>query len=317
MRGVASGRPDRTAGGRIGARGQRRIVGLAVLATVAALTLTPKIGDDAGAQAANASYQPFSCAQSGGTAQGRRNDIQLNTGGSFNAAGRVYPCLAGAKWHLETGNVTTSSPDVAIGQIRNAYGRALPSAVKFAAAGDRTDLVQLVFSNLLICSDDNTPVAECPASGTKDIQLYAESAGTPDPKPVDPYRLTIKPDQAITLGGDGVWTEVLATPDSTFTVPGSQVPLGALGCSVAGGTFRGGILGFGGTCQLTASAFAGGLVQFLTGGSSFTLLGLKLDFYYLVSHKASPTDPYTEVPSDGSGNPLNSIQLPNTTISVG
>lgn len=301
-------------------RRQRLLVVLAVLAVAAAAVLVPRVGDDARGQAQSGGYQPFACDQPGSAnPQQRRQEVQLDNGsGDFNAAGRTYPCLAGVRWHLQSGNVTTSNPDAAIGQIRTAYGRKFPGTVYYAAAGSRTDLYQVAFSGLQFCTSRTNPVSACPAAGTTDIQLYADSGDAPAPKSATPYRLTIKPDQAITIGGTGVWTEVLATASSSFTVPVAQLPTAThLACGIVGGTARGGFLGIGGTCELSAEDFAGGLAQWLGGGSNYTLLGVNLDFFYLVTHRQNPTDPYTQVPVDGSGNPLNSVQLPNTTISVG
>lgn len=305
---------------RLTVRRQRLLVLSAVLVLASAAVLLPRVDDGAHGQAQNGAYQPFACDQAGSTnPQQRRQDVQLDNGaGDFNAAGRMYPCLAGVRWHLQSGNVATSDPGTAIGQIRTAYGRKFPGTVYYAAAGSRTDLYQVAFSGLQFCTGDTTPVGACPASGTTDIQLYADSGDAPSPKPAAPYRLTIDPDQAITIGGAGVWTEVLATASSSFTVPVAQLPTAThLACGLVGGTARGGFLGIGGTCELSAEDFAGGLAQWLGGGENYTLLGVNLDFYYLVTHRQNPSDPYTQLPIDGSGNPLNSIQLPDTTISVG
>lgn len=298
---------------------QRLLVGLAVLALAAAAVLAPRSGDGALGQAPSSAHQPFACDQPGSSnPQQRRQEIQLDNGsGDFNASGRMHPCLAGVRWHLQSGNVATSDSGAAIGQIRTAYGRKFPGTVYWAAAGSRTDLYQVAFSGLQFCTGDTTPVGACPSAGTTDIQLYADSADAPAPKSAGNYRLTIDPDQAITIGGSGVWTEVLATASSSFTVPVAQLPTAThLACALVGGTARGGFLGIGGTCELSAADFAGDLAQWLGGGENYTLLGVNLDLYYLVTHRQNPSDPYTQVPVDGSGNPLNSIQLPNTTISV-
>ncbi|QSR28165.1 hypothetical protein CFH99_21315 [Nocardioides aromaticivorans] len=300
-------------------RRQRWLVLGAILVVATASVLLPRTGDRALGQGRSSAYQPFACDQPGSAdPQQRRQEVQLDNGaGDFNAAGRMHPCLAGVRWHLQSGSVTTSDPGLAIGQIRTAYGRKFPNTVYYAAAGSRTDLYQVAFSGLQFCTGDTTPVAACPASGTNDIQLYADSGDAPAPKAAGNYRLTIDPDQAITIGGSGVWTEVLATANSSFTVPVAQLPTAThLACGLVGGTARGGFLGIGGTCELSASDFAGDLAQWLGGGENYTLLGVNLDFYYLVTHRQNPSDPYTQVPVDGSGNPLNSIQLPNTTISV-
>lgn len=298
---------------------QRLLVGLAVLALAAAAVLAPRSGDGALGQAPSSAHQPFACDQPGSSnPQQRRQEIQLDNGsGDFSAAGRMHPCLAGVRWHLQSGNVATSDSGAAIGQIRTAYGRKFPGTVHWAAAGSRTDLYQVAFSGLQFCTGDTTPVSACPSAGTTDIQLYADSADAPAPRSASNYRLTIDPDQAITIGGSGVWTEVLATANSSFTVPVSQLPTAThLACALVGGTARGGFLGIGGTCELSAADFAGDLAQWLGGGENYTLLGVNLDLYHLVTHRQNPSDPYTQVPVDGSGNPLNSIQLPNTTISV-
>lgn len=298
---------------------QRLVVVLAVLSVAVAAIVLPGPGDDARGQARSSAYQPFACDQPGSSdPQQRRQEIQLDNGaGDFTAAGRMYPCLAGVRWHLQSGNVTTSSTTPAIGQIRTAYGRKFPNTVFYAAAGSRTDLYQLAFSSLQFCTGDTTPIGACAPGGTTDIQLYADSADAPGPKSAANYRLTIDPDQAITIGGSGVWTEVLATANSSFTVPVAELPTAThLACALVGGTARGGFLGIGGTCELSASDFAGDLAQWLGGGENYTLLGVNLDLYYLVTHRQNPSDPYTQIPVDGSGNPLNSIQLPNTTISV-
>lgn len=304
---------------RLSVRRQRWLVLAAILVVAAAAVLVPRTGDRALGQGRSSAYQPFPCDQPGSTdPQQRRQEVQLDNGaGDFNATGRMHPCLAGVRWHLQSGNVTTSDPGLAIGQIRTAYGRKFPITVYYAAAGSRTDLYQVAFSGLQFCTGDTTPVGACPSSGTNDIQLYADSGDAPAPKSASNYRLTIDPDQAITIGGSGVWTEVLTTANSSFTVPVAQLPTAThLACGLVGGTARGGFLGIGGTCELSASDFAGDLAQWLGGGENYTLLGVNLDFYYLVTHRQNPSDPYTQVPVDGSGNPLNSIQLPNTTISV-
>lgn len=301
-------------------RRQRWLVLAAVLLVAVVTVLLPRTDDRALGQGQNSAYQPFPCDQPGSTnPQQRRQEVQLDNGaGEFNAAGRMHPCLAGVRWHLQSGNVATSDSGAAIGQIRTAYGRKFPNTVYYAAAGSRTDLYQVAFSGLQFCTGDTTPVGACPPSGTTDIQLYADSGDAPAPRSATSYRLTIDPDQAITIGGAGVWTEVLATANSSFTVPVAQLPTAThLACGLVGGTARGGFLGIGGTCELSAADFAGDLAQWLGGGENYTLLGVNLDFYYLVTHRQNPSDPYTQVPVDGSGNPLNSIQLPNTTISVG
>lgn len=301
-------------------RRQRWLVLAAVLLVAVVTVLLPRTDDRALGQGQNSAYQPFPCDQPGSTnPQQRRQEVQLDNGaGEFNAAGRMHPCLAGVRWHLQSGNVATSDSGAAIGQIRTAYGRKFPNTVYYAAAGSRTDLYQVAFSGLQFCTGDTTPVGTCPPSGTTDIQLYADSGDAPAPRSATSYRLTIDPDQAITIGGAGVWTEVLATANSSFTVPVAQLPTAThLACGLVGGTARGGFLGIGGTCELSAADFAGDLAQWLGGGENYTLLGVNLDFYYLVTHRQNPSDPYTQVPVDGSGNPLNSIQLPNTTISVG
>lgn len=300
-------------------RRQRWLVLLTVLALGAAALLLPRVGDEALGQPLSSAAQPFACDQPGSSdPQQRRQDIQLDNGnGDFNAAGRMYPCLAGVRWHLQSGNVATSDASAAIGQIRTAYGRKFPNTVYYAAAGSRTDLYQVAFSGLQFCTAKGSPVSTCPTAGTTDIQLYGDSTDAPAPKAAKNYRLTIDPDQAITIGGPGVWTEVLATGDSSFTVPVAQLPTAThLACGLVGGTARGGFLGIGGTCELSASDFAGGLAQWLGGGKDYTLLGINLDLYYLVTHRENASDPYTQLPVDGSGNPLNSIQLPSTTISV-
>lgn len=312
-------RPDGVLPGQLTIGRQRLVVVLAILAVAATTILVPRPGDGARGQAQSNAYQPFACDQPGSSnPQQRRQEIQLDNGaGDFNAAGRMYPCLAGVRWHLQSGNVTTSSTTPAIGQIRTAYGREFPNTVYYAAAGSRTDLYQMAFSGLQFCTGDTTPISACAPTGTKDIQLYADTADAPGPKAATNYRLTITPDQAITIGGSGVWTEVLATANSSFTVPVAELPTAThLACGLVGGIARGGFLGIGGTCELSASDFSGTLAQWLGGGENYTLLGINLDLYYLVTHRQNPTDPYTQIPVDGSGNPLNSIQLPNTTISV-
>lgn len=308
-----------TLSGQPSVRTQRLVVVLAVLTVAAATVLLPRSGDGALGQAPTSAHQPFSCDQPGSSnPQQRRQDIQLDNGsGDFSAAGRMYPCLAGVRWHLQSGNVATSNTTPAIGQIRTAYGRKFPGTVYWAAAGSRTDLYQVAFSGMQFCTGDTTPVGACPPAGTTDIQMYADSADAPGPKSATDYRLTIDPDQAITIGGAGVWTEVLATADSSFTVPVAELPTAThLACALVGGTPRGGFLGIGGTCELSAANFAGDLAQWLGAGENYTLLGVNMDLFYLVTHRQNPTDPYTQVPVDESGTPLNSIQLPNTTISV-
>ena len=69
-----------------------------------------------------------------------------------------------------------------------------------------------------------------------------------------------------------------------------------------------------GTCKITLGSF--GNFNWLIGGNTFRVIGVNLTFYYLVTHRNAPTDPYTQPPVDGSGNPLDSIKLPNTRIFV-
>ncbi|MBO0843235.1 MAG: hypothetical protein J2O46_08620 [Nocardioides sp.] len=294
-------------------RRQRLVVIVALALFVMSFSAWPRTDDPrarADAQAQSDAYQPFQC-RAGTSGQGHRQNLTLDNGsGGFNASGHMYPCVSGVEWTFSAGDVNSSGSTV-VASINKVYAQQAP-AMSFAAAGSRSDLYQLSFDSLVF------------NSAATNIRLGANSASTyASPKPATPYNLTITPDGPITIGGSGVTTEVWATGASSFTVPASQLPcLGVVVfgvCGGLGGTLLCAAVGtvHGNNCQIQLSTFGSNLVQLLTKGSNWSIIGLDLHFDYLVTHRPNPSDPYTQQPVDGSGNPLSSIQLPNTTVNVG
>ncbi|NHA01447.1 hypothetical protein G5V59_20900 [Nocardioides sp. W3-2-3] len=222
----------------------------------------------------------------------------------------MYPCLAGVRWHLQSGNVATSDASAAIGQIRTAYGRKFPNTVYYAAAGSRTDLYQVAFSGLQFCTAKGAPVSTCPTAGTTDIQAVRRQHGRSRaqgreelpahhrPRPGHHHRRSGRVDRGARDGGQARSRSRSRSrrPPRTWPAGWSAAPPAAASWASAA------------PASLSASDFAGGLAQWLGGGKDYTLLGINLDLYYLVTHRENASDPYTQVPVDGSGNPLNSIQ---------
>src|SRR5690606_22991986 len=136
------------------------------------------------------------------------------------------------------------------------------------------------------------------------------SSGTANPKPKVDYVLRLKPDGPATMGGNGVITDLVVTGDSKFSVDVNQVTAGTLGCTLAGGSVIGGVLGIGAhTCQgVTVSSMAG--LAWITGVKSYSIRQLDMQFHYLSTHAGNTTDPYTQPPMNG-GVPANSLSFPN------
>jgi len=218
---------------------------------------------------------------------------------------------------MQAGNLSDSDTSHVIASVHGINARALSPNVFFASSNSAA-LYQLAFKDLVF-SDD--------VASYGPIRLTADSTTSPDVQSPVAHTLGISPDGPITIGGSGVRTEVVATGDSYFAIPWSKVEdmsaladlVGKSSICTAGND--------GDVCKIKLSTLAGSgsglfgsliaaIVSSLAQGGDFNLINLNLDFYYLWTHRMDGSDPYTNVPIDGSGSPLNSIQLPNTTITV-
>ncbi|WP_331142240.1 hypothetical protein [Nocardioides sp.] len=311
---------------------QRFVVGLAlwILAAVAIL-LVPN--DGAGAvNSIGPNYQPLQCSQGTNTQQ-RRQTVNLSNdsvNGEISGT-NAYPCLAGVPWKFEaglnnfsTGNGTaqgTQDPYV-IARVDGIYAKNPDNDFYYAASGS-APLYQIAFKALNLCSGSGQPVSGCElgvnnldGNNRNDVALYASSAGTPDPKPAKPYVLRFAPDGPITLGGNGVITDVIADGASSFSVGPENITAGGTGCQIAGGTkyHNNDLFATMHTCQgIKLESMAG--LAWILGVQTFYIKQLNLSFQYLITHGGTTTDPYSDPPG-GVSSPLTSVQLPNTRITV-
>lgn len=311
---------------------QRVLVFVSVFALVAAALLWPSTGDRAAGQAQSAAKQPYNC----GT---QRNSLALSNAGS---GATMYPCLSGVMWRMQAGSLAGSDITKVVATIDGASAPGT-ATVKYAASGVQQTLYHVAFSNLTFCSVLNSvPVNPCqpPVAGGstagdwQQLRLTAASSTVPAPGPSVPYTWTIDPDVAMTVGGNGVWTDLWATGDSTITVRLQDVDTAAGLLGVLTGNGAGtcdeaalladpdpirhggspGFLGIGGnnngTCEIKVQAF--NQLNWLVGGSGFRITGMDIKFAYLATHTASVTDPYnpSQAPTGAA------IQLPATTIEV-
>jgi len=299
---------------------QRLVVVLALFVVILAVVAWPgNVGTSAVAQDQSDAYQPFHC-QQGTTAQQRRQAIQQKGSGTdqnFNGSGYARPCVSGVKWHMQAGNLSDSNTSDVIASVHGINARSLTDKVFFAGSGSQA-LYQLAFKDLVFADNvaDYGP-----------IRLTADSATSPDVQSPTAHTLSITPDGPITIGGSGVRTEVVATGDSYFAIPWAKVQeMSGLADLVGKGSIC--TAGYSGNvCKIKLSTLAGSgsgllgsliaaIVSSLAQGGDFNLINLNLDFYYLWTHRMDGSDPYTNIPVDGAGSPLNSIQLPKTTITV-
>jgi hypothetical protein len=304
----------------------QRLVVFAMLWLIAAAAVwfVPWGGTAAQAQSQSSAYQPFACAQSGGG--NRRQTVPLaNANVNGTTSGVFYPCISGVPWRFQAGDLSNfnnnSADGIDIAYVNGVYSKTNPT-IYWASSGS-SGLYGVAFKDLQICTGSNTPASGCTLSASNtdsatnnDVALYADSSGTASPKPKTNYVLRIAPNGPITIGGNGVITDLLATGGSRFSVNMGDVLAGSIGCTAAGGGVIGGTFGVGAhTCQgITVSALNS--LSWLTGVASYHIRELDLTFYYLATHAGSTADPYTQPPVDSSGNPLDSIQLPNTRITV-
>ncbi|MBM9462126.1 hypothetical protein JL108_01620 [Aeromicrobium sp. YIM 150415] len=301
---------------------QRVVVLGALLALVIGLvTWVAGDADRAEANSQSNAYQPFTCSQPGNAnPQQRRQAVPLKStsGNGFenrNSGTRMFPCLSGVQWHMTAGNPTTSNTGAIVADVKGINTQ--NAQTYYLAADGSRSLYQLAFRDLTFRSN----VAQHGAP-----VLSASSQTAPDPKPAAGHTLAIKPDGPMTVGGPGVRTELLATGDSWFALPWSQITAMSFLANVVG---KGAICTAGSSgdvCRIRLQTLAGGgsgllgqliaaIVSSLAQGGDFSIIALDLKFDYLWTHDMDASrDPYVHPP--GGANPLNSIQLPNTTITV-
>ena len=313
-----------------GVGAQRSLALGSVLALLVTLLLWPQLSEQAAGQAADAGKQPYGC----GT---QRNSLTLANAGS---GATMYPCVSGVLWRMQAGTVTGSDISKVVATISAASAPG-QQTVKYAGGGSQS-LYHVAFSNLTFCSANGTPVTPCQppvaggstASDWQQLRLTADSATAPAPTAAQPHVLTIDPDVAMTVGGNGVWTDLWATGDSRISVRLQDVDTAAGLLGVLTGNGAGtcdaaslltdpdpvrhggdpGLFGLGGnnngTCEIQVAAFAG--LNWLVGGSGFQITGMDLKFAYLVTHTNSVTDPYDPAQAPGGA----SVKLPDTSITV-
>lgn len=307
-------------------RVQRHLVGGAIYIMIAAFLAWPMVVDNAVAQPQSNAQQPYECSQPGNSnPQQRRQSLPLTTTSGGTGSGTMYPCLSGVPWTFRLGNPNGSSDQEIIAVAGNVYS---PGArtLYWAADGNSSNLYQVAFSGLNLCTGNNTPVSGCriavnnvDSNPNNNLDLYASTVGmSGQPRPAEDYTLRFLSDSAITIGGNNVFTDLWATGNSTFSVDLSDIPVGAIGCTIAGGSVAGSNPLFGSDTRVCRNVQVSSLsgLNWLVGGSNYRIIGMDLNFYYLVTHRSNPTDPYTQPPIDGSGNPLSSIHLPNTWVTV-
>lgn len=298
-----------------GTGARRTLVYLLLIATIVALAW-PYLGIDGGraaaqTQASDAGYLPDDCGKwsSSTTETGsNRQALQLSVdSGSGNSLANtyMYPCVSGVRWELKANVVgLTSYNSNMYAYVTGVYAPNAPT-ITYAAGNQSEQWYHVMFGNLFFCSSNTSP-----CQGARTGITLATIKGTPSTAPTSNYTLSITPAGAFTIGGSGVYTDLWTTAGSAMNVWASDIPAGTLGCAIGGTTvYSGGLFGPY-TCTAQISAFSN--LSWLLGGSSFHINALDLVFSYLVTHKQDPTDPYDPAQAPGT----NSIQLPNTTISV-
>ncbi|OUZ08559.1 hypothetical protein BHE97_12835 [Aeromicrobium sp. PE09-221] len=301
---------------------QRFIVLGALLALVTGLvTWVAGDADPAEANSQSNAHQPFDCSQPGtGNPQQRRQTIPLKStsGNGFenrNSGTRMFPCLSGVQWRMTAGDPSTSDTGAIVADVRGINTQ--NAHTYYLAADGSRSLYQLAFRDLTFrpnVAQHGAPV------------LTADSRTAPDPRPAAGHTLTIKPDGPMTVGGPGVRTELIATGDSWFALPWSQITAMSFLANVVG---KGAICTAGSSgdvCRIRLQTLAGGgsgllgqliaaIVSGLAQGGDFSIIAFDLTFDYLWTHDMDASrDPYVHPP--GGANPLNSIRMPNTTIMV-
>jgi hypothetical protein len=299
---------------------QRTVAFGAMLLAVTAVLYWPEIRDGAGsaiAQTQDNSYQPFNCGQAGSSnPQQRRQNLQLNGTGGGAANGHAYPCISGVQWKLKAGTTSSSTagPSNIIAVISAAYSTIYSSPIYWAGTGSSSNLVQVSIAGLQFCNGSLNLTANgygcTPSLTARNIQLYADSSTGQGYVPKTPYVLNIIPSGPITVGGNGMQTDIFGVGSSLIATDLAALPSFPFGqagnCATVGGTATGNM------CTLSLSSFSGSLAQTLAGGGTFPLFGMDLTFYYLITHTGSTTNPYN--PLEVSGN---SVTLPNTRLVVG
>lgn len=295
---------------------RRTLVYLALLATVVALAW-PYLGIDGGraaaqSQASDAGYLPDDCGkwssattETGSNRQALQLSVDSGSGNSL-ANSYMYPCVSGVRWELKanTGGLTSYNSNM-YAYVTGVYAPNSPN-ITYAAGNQTEQWYHVMFGNLFFCSSNTSP-----CQGARTGITLSTIKGTPSTAPSSNYALNIIPSGAFTIGGSGVYTDLWTTGSSAMNVWSSDIPAGFAGCAIGGTTtYPSGFLSLSGTCTAQISAFAN--LSWLLGGSSFHINALDLVFSYLVTHKQDPTDPYDPAQAPAT----NSIQFPNTTISV-
>ncbi len=302
-------------------KNQRRLVFGALYAlAAAAIWFLPIVDMPAQAQARNEAYTPFACANT--TGGNNRATLPLTKSGGSHGTGTMYPCLAGVPWNLKVGNLLSTTDHDVIVVADNVYAPSIPT-VKFAANGS-ISLYQMSLAGMQLCLGRSAPSGNCwigvnnlDANVNNNAVISASSAAAPSfPKPATNYTLKFTPDSGMTIGGAGVLTDLWVTSASRFSVSMENIPFAA--CSTAGGTSAGENPFFGEDTRVCQNIPISKLnsLDWLVGGADYKIVGMDLTFHYLATHRNDPADPYTQPPVDSSGNPLNSIKMPNTTVTT-
>ena len=318
---------------------QRLVVVTAIALLIMSSALWPSPDDRAEANSQNNSYQPFQCDQPGSSnPQQRRQVVPLkNSGdnGTFQSrlfGTRMFPCLSGTRWTLTAGEPNGSSTTNVAADVRGIYANSSDGncdsnkgfTYYYAATGSMC-LFQIAFSDLVF--RDNVASFGAPV-------LSARSTTVPAPSAKVAHTLRIAPDGPFTVGGPGVKTNLLTTGDSWVAIPWRTVTnLAGILIIAAGLTTTSQknticTAGWNGdSCRMKIRTLAGdgtggwndlvtAILSGLAAGGDYNILAANLEFYYLFTHDNNAgNDPYV-YPPGGTTNPLNSIQLPNTTITV-
>ncbi len=330
-------------------RVQRAVVFTALWVVAAAFVWFVPFGEGGFGQSANAQpqsndYQPFQCASGGTTGQGKRASVTLSNNNVNGTSGGVaYPCISGVPYRFQVGNLTSQTANSVDGRmvakVEGIYAQGSQSA-NWAANGNPS-LVRMAFRGLTVCNGTTPSGCSSPginnndANTWNDMAMYASpvpgvvqvytannnnnlsNVTATNPRPTKDYVLRFAPDGPVTIGGSGVVTDLLADPNSRFSIQNNQIAISGTGCSTAGGnTVGASFLNLTNhTCQgIPASGLTNPLVQWLGGVADYNIRQLDLTFFYLINHSGTG-DPYTTFPMTG-GSPANSISLPNTRISV-
>jgi hypothetical protein len=287
-----------------GVRTQRWIVLGALLLLMAAVVAVPQLRNDAGAttQAQVQPYLPFPCLGAGQTAwPGRRQTMPLydtsrkdgsSTSTSATDPGVMYPCVSGVQWQFTFGKTSDSTQRGQVNQVQIEKNN--PGTLYWAENGSANgsggdgvgDIYHLSFNSFVVT---NPTASGGSAVVMKTVKGTPTSGGYPSS-----YSLQFNPTGAITIGGNNVLTDLWVTGSSDFKAQGQVCVILCAGIWV----------------DVSISTYNS--ITWLLSSNNFPLAGVNLNFYYLVTHKNDPGNPY-DAANAPSGT---SISLPNTSVTV-